>query len=56
MLSETAEETVYIFKKPAQHSCGENKIYVGRQTLAGGSLLRSGQTQVGEPKIVEHAQ
>jgi hypothetical protein len=28
----------------------------GRQILAGGSLLRSGQTQVGEPKIDEHAQ
>jgi hypothetical protein len=28
----------------------------GRQILAGGSLLRSGQTQVGEPKIGEHAQ
>jgi hypothetical protein len=28
----------------------------GRQILAGGSLLRSGQTQVGEPKFGEHAQ
>jgi hypothetical protein len=30
---------------------------IGRkQTLAGESLLRSGQKQVGEPKIGEHAQ
>jgi hypothetical protein len=27
----------------------------GRQTLTGSSLLRSGQTQVGEPKVGEHA-
>jgi hypothetical protein len=32
------------------------QVYVRRQILAGGSLLRSGQTQVGEPKIGEHAQ
>jgi hypothetical protein len=32
------------------------KVQVARQILAGGSLLRSGQTQVGEPKIGEHAQ
>jgi hypothetical protein len=31
-------------------------LQVGRQIFAGGSLLRSGQTQVGEPKIGEHAQ
>jgi hypothetical protein len=30
---------------------------IGRtEDLAGGSLLRSGQTQVGEPKIEKHAQ
>jgi hypothetical protein len=32
------------------------KVEVGWQILAGGSLLRSGQMQVGEPKIGEHAQ
>jgi hypothetical protein len=31
-------------------------LQFGRQILAGGSLLRGGQTQVGEPKIGEHAQ
>jgi hypothetical protein len=31
-------------------------VQVGRQILACGSLLRNGQTQVGEPKIGEHAQ
>jgi hypothetical protein len=31
-------------------------VQVGRQILASGSLLRSGQTQVGVPKIGEHAQ
>jgi hypothetical protein len=29
---------------------------VGRRILAGGSLMRSGLTLVGEPKIGEHAQ
>jgi hypothetical protein len=37
-----------------------NRLNLGkgnkRLTLAGGSLLRSGQTQVGKPKIGEHAQ
>jgi hypothetical protein len=37
------------FKHPAA-------VQVGRQVLAGGSLLRSAQTQVGEPKIGEPAQ
>jgi hypothetical protein len=32
------------------------QIEVGWQILAGGSLLRGGQTQVGEPRIGEHAQ
>jgi hypothetical protein len=31
-------------------------IQAGQQSLAGGSLLHSGQTQVSEPKIGEHAQ
>jgi hypothetical protein len=31
-------------------------LWVGRQVLASGSLLRSGQTEVSEPKIGEHAQ
>jgi hypothetical protein len=34
----------------------KNAVQAGRQVLAGGSLLRRGQTQVGEPKIGEHAQ
>jgi hypothetical protein len=29
----------------------DTAIQVGRQILAGDSLLRSGQTQVGEPEI-----
>jgi hypothetical protein len=29
---------------------------VGQQILAGGSTLRGGQTQVGEPKFGEHVQ
>jgi hypothetical protein len=32
------------------------KVQVGQQILAGGSLLRSVQTHVGEAKIGEHAQ
>jgi hypothetical protein len=32
------------------------KLQVGLQILAGGSLLRSDQTQVGEPEFGEHAQ
>jgi hypothetical protein len=39
-----------VLEKPA------SSLQVGRQILAGGSLLRSGQTPVGEPKIDEHAQ
>jgi hypothetical protein len=35
---------------------GRTTVYVGRQILTGGSMLRSGQTQIGEPKIGEHAQ
>jgi hypothetical protein len=31
-------------------------LQVGRKMLAGSSLLRSGPTQVGEPKTGEHAQ
>jgi hypothetical protein len=31
-------------------------VYVGGQILASGSLLRSGQTQVGDPMTAEHAQ
>jgi hypothetical protein len=34
-----------------------HKIHFHRLMVeAGGSLLRSGQTQVGEPKVGEHAQ
>jgi hypothetical protein len=33
-----------------------SELQVGRQILAGGSLLRSGQTQVGDLNIGEHAQ
>jgi hypothetical protein len=32
------------------------RLLVGRPILAGGSLMRSGLTRVGEPKIGEHAQ
>jgi hypothetical protein len=37
-------------------TCVYTTLQGGRQIVAGGSLLRSGQTQVGEPKISEHAQ
>jgi hypothetical protein len=39
----------------AFHSLTSNTVQVGRQILAGGSLSRSSHTQVGEPKIGEHA-
>jgi hypothetical protein len=34
----------------------KQSLLVGRQISADGSLLRSGQTQVSEPKIGEHVQ
>jgi hypothetical protein len=40
-------------QKPSEY---ETKVQVERQILAGESLLRSGQTQVGKPKVGEHAQ
>jgi hypothetical protein len=37
-------------------SGGGGVVQAGRQILASGSLSRSGQTLIGEPKIGEHAQ
>jgi hypothetical protein len=49
---EMSQVTITQERSPALRS---QPVQVGRQILAGGSLLRSGQTQVGEPKIGEHA-
>jgi hypothetical protein len=52
------DQAVLLFREVIAVYCEYNnkQIQVGRQILAGGSLLRSGQTQDGEPKIGEHAQ
>jgi hypothetical protein len=50
-LRHTNDDVTDILCRPWRES-----LQFARQILAGGSLLRSGQTQVGENKIGEHAQ